>query len=38
LTEIIAAYKRIVFTDRHGDEFPQDPHEQLRMAIAAVFD
>ena len=38
LAEIIAAYKRIVFTDRHGDEFPQDPYEQLRMSIAAVFD
>src|SRR5690606_38999450 len=31
-------YKRIIFADRHGDEFPQDPYEQLRMAIAAVFD
>ncbi|WP_420628814.1 pyruvate, phosphate dikinase [Candidatus Leptofilum sp.] len=38
LDELIAVYKRIVFTDRHGDEFPQDPYEQLRMAIAAVFD
>ena len=38
LSEIITAFKRIVFTDRHGDEFPQDPYEQLRMAIAAVFD
>ena len=38
LAEIIEAYKRIVFTDRHGDEFPQDPQEQLRMSIAAVFD
>ena len=24
--------------DRHGEDFPQDPYEQLRMAIAAVFD
>jgi pyruvate,orthophosphate dikinase len=38
LTELIESYKLIVFSDRHGDEFPQDPHEQLRMAIAAVFD
>ena len=38
LAEMIEAYKRIVFTDRHGDTFPQDPYEQLRMAIAAVFD
>ena len=38
LAEIITAYKRIVFTDRHGEEFPLDPYEQLRMAIAAVFD
>ncbi len=38
LAELIVVYKRIIFTDRHGDEFPQDPYEQLRMAIAAVFD
>ena len=38
LEEVITAYKRIIFADRHGDEFPQDPYEQLRMAIAAVFD
>ncbi|MFW6097113.1 MAG: pyruvate, phosphate dikinase [Chloroflexota bacterium] len=38
LEEVIATYKRIIFADRHGDEFPQDPYEQLRMAIAAVFD
>ncbi len=38
LGDIIIAYKRIIFADRHGDEFPQDPYEQLRMAIAAVFD
>ncbi len=38
LEEIIEAFKRIIFADRHGDEFPQDPYEQLRMAIAAVFD
>jgi pyruvate,orthophosphate dikinase len=38
LEEVIEAFKRIIFADRHGDEFPQDPYEQLRMAIAAVFD
>jgi pyruvate,orthophosphate dikinase len=38
LQEVIDTYKRIVFADRHGEEFPQDPYEQLRMAIAAVFD
>ena len=38
LAEIIQAFKLIIFSDRHGDEFPQDPYEQLRMAIAAVFD
>ena len=38
LEEIIAAYKRIIFSDRRGEQFPQDPYEQLRMAIAAVFD
>ena len=38
LSELIEAYKLIVFSDRHGRQFPQDPYEQLRMAIAAVFD
>ncbi len=38
LSEIIASFKRIIFTDQHGTEFPQDPYEQLRMAISAVFD
>jgi len=38
LEEVITGYKRIIFSDRHGDSFPQDPYEQLRMAIAAVFD
>lgn len=38
LEEIIAAFKTIVFADRHGEAFPQNPREQLRMAIAAVFD
>jgi pyruvate, orthophosphate dikinase len=38
LEEVIGAYKRVIFADRHGEEFPQNPHDQLRMAIAAVFD
>ena len=38
LEKIITAYKRIIFADQHGQEFPQDPYEQLRMAISAVFD
>ena len=38
LEKIIIAYKRIIFADQHGQEFPQDPYEQLRMAISAVFD
>ena len=37
LEEIISAYKRIIFADQHGVDFPQDPMEQLRMAISAVF-
>ena len=38
LEEIIARYKRIIFAELHGTDFPQNPMEQLRMAIAAVFD
>ena len=38
LKEIIESYKRIIFADRHGEAFPQDPYDQLRMAISAVFD
>ncbi|MGJ3239179.1 MAG: pyruvate, phosphate dikinase [Anaerolineae bacterium] len=38
LEEIIKTYKRTIFAELHGTEFPQDPHDQLRMAIAAVFD
>ncbi|MGH2909713.1 MAG: pyruvate, phosphate dikinase [Solirubrobacteraceae bacterium] len=29
---------RGIYRDETGDEFPQDPHEQLRLAIRAVFD
>ena len=38
LKEIVAAYKRIVFTEERGQDFPEDVGEQLRRAIAAVFD
>lgn len=38
LKNIIFSYKRIIFAERHGQEFPEDPHEQLRMAISSVFD
>jgi len=27
-----------IFRDETGEDFPQDPHEQLRQAITAVFD
>src|SRR5206468_5023805 len=27
-----------LFRDETGEDFPQDPHEQLRQAIRAVFD
>ncbi len=37
LKEIVAAYKRIVFAEEYG-HFPDNVEEQLRMAIAAVFD
>ena len=36
LEAIVAAFKRIV-RERSGREFPSDPLEQLRLAIAAVF-
>lgn len=38
LEDVIEGYKRIIFSDHHGHSFPQDPYEQLRMAIGAVFD
>ncbi|MCG0277540.1 MAG: pyruvate, phosphate dikinase [Thermanaeromonas sp.] len=37
LKEVIAEYKELVKAET-GREFPQDPQEQLRMAIRAVFD
>jgi pyruvate,orthophosphate dikinase len=38
LKEIVAAYKRIVFAEEYGKDFPENTEEQLRMAIAAVFE
>ncbi len=38
LKEIVAAYKRIVFAEEYGKDFPDSVEEQLRMAIAAVFE
>ena len=38
LRGVVSTFKRIVFAEQHGTPFPDDPQEQLRMAIAAVFD
>ncbi len=38
LKEIVASYKRIVYTEEYGQSFPENPESQLKMAIAAVFD
>ncbi len=38
LEDLIAAYQNLIFAELHGKTLPQDPYEQLRMAIAAVFD
>ena len=38
LKEVIKGYKQIIFAEQHGEAFPQDPYDQLRQAIAAVFD
>ncbi|MGB3542629.1 pyruvate, phosphate dikinase, partial [Rubrivirga sp.] len=38
LRDVVEASKRIVFAEHRGQPFPDDPDEQLRMAIAAVFD
>ncbi len=37
LTELTATFKSI-YRDHTGEDFPQDPTEQLRLAIRAVFD
>ncbi|GAB4564551.1 MAG: pyruvate, phosphate dikinase [Anaerolineae bacterium] len=36
LQEIVAEFKKII-KEETGRDFPEDPYEQLRMAIAAVF-
>ena len=38
LRQLVAGFKRLVFAEQHGAPFPDDPAEQLRMTIAAVFD
>jgi pyruvate, orthophosphate dikinase len=37
LRALADAFKR-VYRERTGEEFPQDPREQLRQAVSAVFD
>jgi pyruvate,orthophosphate dikinase len=37
LREIIAAEKQIITAEQTGHTIPEDPYEQLRVAIAAVF-
>ncbi len=37
LRELVRVYKDVV-ASRTGGEFPQDPHEQLRLSVQAVFD
>src|SRR5436305_4850264 len=37
LREIIDAEKQIIHAEQTGDTIPEDPYEQLRVAIAAVF-
>src|SRR5262245_57214414 len=37
LRKLVQIYKDIV-ADKTGAPFPQDPHEQLRLAVQAVFD
>ena len=37
LKDVVRKYKKLI-KDETGSEFPQDPYEQLKMAIRAVFD
>jgi pyruvate,orthophosphate dikinase len=37
LTALVATYKKLV-AERTGREFPQDPREQMDLAVRAVFD
>jgi len=36
LKEVVEEFKKVI--EKHGKKFPQDPYEQLRMAIRAVFE
>jgi len=36
LKEVVEEFKKVI--EKHGKKFPQDPYEQLRMAIWAVFE
>ncbi|MEM1054050.1 MAG: pyruvate, phosphate dikinase [Bacteroidota bacterium] len=38
LRRLVGQYKRLVFGEQHGQAFPDNPEEQLRRTIAAVFD
>ncbi|MCX7639200.1 MAG: pyruvate, phosphate dikinase [Pyrinomonadaceae bacterium] len=38
LKQVVASYKKIVFTEESGLAFPENAESQLKMAIAAVFD
>jgi pyruvate,orthophosphate dikinase len=37
LTELVETYKRLI-AERTGKDFPQDPREQMDLAVTAVFD
>jgi pyruvate, orthophosphate dikinase len=37
LRDVIAAEKQIILAEQRGTAIPEDPYEQLRVAIAAVF-
>jgi pyruvate,orthophosphate dikinase len=37
LRDVIAAEKQIILAEQRGAAIPEDPYEQLRVAIAAVF-
>src|SRR5215207_6007089 len=37
LREVIAAEQQIIFAEQAGTAIPEDPYEQLKVAIAAVF-
>src|ERR671933_2104821 len=37
MREVIAAERQIIFAEQRGTAIPEDPYEQLRVAVAAVF-